>query len=90
MHIHVFGLPWDDGVVDKSKGSGVFGLYSHRWLRMFHHDERVASGDGFAEIDVEGAKLGLGDGWHDGFDDLVNGEDIPIVGRVYGVVGEGK
>ena len=26
-HVHVFGPPWGDGVVDDSKGRGVVGLY---------------------------------------------------------------
>ena len=29
---------------------------------MSHRDEHVAGGDGFAEIYIEGAKLGLGGG----------------------------
>ena len=61
-HAHGFGPPWGDGVVDNSEGRGVVGLNWHRWLRMSHHDECVAGGDGFAEIDIEGAKIGLGGG----------------------------
>ena len=62
MNAHSFGLPWGDGVVDNSKGRGVFGLHWCRWTKMSHRDKRVTGGDGFAEIDIEGAKLGLGGG----------------------------
>ena len=34
-------------------------MHWRRWLRMSHRDDRVAVGDGFAAIDIEGAKLGL-------------------------------
>ena len=56
---------------------------------MSHCDDHVGGGDEFAEIYIEGAKLDLDGGWHDGFDDLGDGEDSFIVGRVDGVVGEG-
>ena len=89
-YVHGFGPPWGDGVVDESSGHGVVDLYWRRWLQMAHRDVRVAGGDGFAEIDIDETKLGLIGGYHDGFDDLGNGEDIPIFGRIAGVFGEGK
>ena len=89
-HVHGFGPPWVDGVVDNYEGRGVVGLHYRRWLRMYHRNERVAGGDGFTEIDIEGAKISLGGGRHDGFDDLGDSEDSPIVGRVAGFIGEGK
>ena len=61
-HFHGFGPPWGDGVFDDSKGRGVVGLYWHIWLRISHRNERVAVRDGFASIDIEVAKLGLGGG----------------------------
>ena len=62
MHIRSFGPLLRDGVVDNSKGRGVVCLHWCRWLRIYHRDDHMASGDGFAEIDIEGAKLGLGSG----------------------------
>ena len=44
----------------------------------------------FASINVEGAELGLGDRGHDDFDDLGDGEDGAVVGRVGGIVGHDK
>ena len=61
-HVHGFGPPWVNGVVDDTKGRGVVGLHLRSWLRMSHHNECVAGGDGFAAIDIEGSKLGLGSG----------------------------
>ena len=59
-HVHGFGPPWVYFVVDDSEFRGVSGLHWSRWMRMSHRDEHVAGGDGFAEIDIEGAKIGLG------------------------------
>ena len=57
---------------------------------MAHIDESITGWDRFAEINIEGAKLGLGGGGHDGFDDLGEGEDGAVVGRVGGIVGHEK
>ena len=88
-HVRGFVPPWGDGVVDDSECRGIFGLHWSRWLRMAYRNERVVGGDGFTETYIEGANIGLGGGWHDGFDDLGDGEDSPMVGRVARVVGEG-
>ena len=61
-HVHGFGLPWGDGVFDDYKVCCVVGLHCFRCLQISHRDEHVAGGDGFAEIYIEGAKLGLGGG----------------------------
>ena len=61
-HVHSFGPPWSDGVVDNSEGLSVVGLHGRRWLCMSHRNICVADGDGFAEIDVEGTKIGLDGG----------------------------
>ena len=58
-HVHGFGPLWGDGVVDDSESRDVVGLHWRRWLKMPHRNERVAGGDGFAAIDIEGANLGL-------------------------------
>ena len=61
-HVHGFGLPWGDGIVDNSEGRGVAGFHWCRWLRISHSNERVAGGDGFTANDIEGINIGLGDG----------------------------
>ena len=61
-HVNGFGLPWVDIVVDNSEGHGVFSLHCRRWLQMSYNDEPVGGGDGFVEIYIEGAKIGLGGG----------------------------
>ena len=88
--VHGFGPSWVNGVVGDSEGHGVVGLHCRRWLRMAHRNERVADRDVFTVIDIEGTKLSLCNVLHDGFDDLVVREDIPIVGWVAGVVGKGE
>ena len=42
----------------------------------------MPGGDCFAAIDEESAELGLGGGRHDGLDDLGNGENGAVIGRV--------
>ena len=61
-HVHGFGPLWGNVVVDNSEGCSDGSLHSRRWLWMSHRDDRMAGGDGFAEIDIEETKLGLGSG----------------------------
>ena len=61
-HVHGFDPAWGDGVVDDSQCRGVVGLHWHGSLWVSHNDECMAGGDVFPAVDVEGAKLCLGDG----------------------------
>ena len=85
MHVHGFGLPRGNIIVDASKECGVVCLYWHRWLWMPYGDEGMSGGYLFAAIDVEGSKFGLCCGGYYGLDNLSNGEEISIVMWVAGV-----
>ena len=61
-HFRDFFPLWGYVVVDDSKDCGVVGLNWCRWLHISHNNESVAGGNGFATIDIEGAKLGLSGG----------------------------
>ena len=51
-HVHGFGPPWGDDVVDKFEGRGVVGFHWRRFLRMAHCNERMTGGDGLLSIDI--------------------------------------
>ena len=59
-------------------------------MQISHHNERMTDRDGFATIDIEYDKLSFRGRWYDGFYDLRDVEESPIVGRVTGVVREGE
>ena len=58
-HVHGFGLPRGDSIVDNSEGCGVVRLHWRRWLWMSHGNEGVSGGYRFAAIDIEGSNFGL-------------------------------
>ena len=89
-HFRGFRAARGDGVDDHAKCRRVVGLDGRQGLGVAHLDEIMTGWDLFAEINVEGAEIGLGGGGHDGFDDLGNGEDGAVVGRVGGIVGNEK
>ena len=59
-------------------------------MGVAHLDDSMTGWDCFAEINIEGAELGLGGVGHDSFDDLGNGEDGAVVEGVGGIVGHEK
>ena len=89
-HVHGFRAARGDGVVDHTKCRRVVGLYVCWGLGVAHLGESMTGWDCFAEINVEGAELGLGGGGHDGFDDLCGGEDGAVVGWVGRIIGHEK
>ena len=89
-HVHGFRAARGDDVVDHTKCRRVVGLDGRRGLGVDHLDESMTGWDRFTEINVEGAKIGLGGGGHDGFDYLCDGEDGIVVGGVDGIVGHEK
>ena len=58
-HVHGFGPPWGDDLINKSEGRGVVGLHERKWLQISHRGDRVAGGDIFAGIHIEVAKIDL-------------------------------
>ena len=89
-HVHGFRAAQGNVVIDHAKCRRVVSLDGRGGLWVVHLDESMTGRDRFAAINVEGAELGLGGGGHDGFDDLGDGEDGAVVGRVGGIVGHEK
>ena len=78
-HVHGFRPPRVNGVIDHAQCRRVVGLDGRWGLWVAHLDESMPGRDCCTIIDVEGAELGIGRGGHDGFGDLSNGEDGPVV-----------
>ena len=51
-HVHGFGSPRGNIIIDDSEGCGVVRLHWRWWLWMSHGDEGVSGGYCFAAIDV--------------------------------------